>query len=255
MPETQVIEPENARYTADLVFLHGLWTGPQVWTAVAGGFAHRGWRCVLVDLRPEPRNSREDFAALCNRVEELARGCSPLPVVVGHDLGGLVTLALAGRGAARAGIAVAPLLEGTRGLVPWPRRAAARLGLAGGSVPPPPVSHPYFACDSAAGLDRLAKLLVDEPARRVLSLRGQALVPRQPAVPTLLVGHEADPIVPAVLVEVTARGLETDFMRLPGGHWPMLAERIDPWVTALHRWIIKRAGDSLLLLRGDEDLS
>jgi hypothetical protein len=61
-------------------------------------------------------------------------------------------------------------------------------------------------------------------------------------------------VVAPALIEVTARGIEADFERLPGGHWPMAAERIDAWMTSLHRWIIRRAGASILLLRGDEDL-
>jgi hypothetical protein len=34
----------------------------------------------------------------------------------------------------------------------------------------------------------------------------------------------------------------------------MLEDRLDAWVSALHRWIVKRVGQSLLLLQGDEDL-
>jgi hypothetical protein len=34
----------------------------------------------------------------------------------------------------------------------------------------------------------------------------------------------------------------------------MAEERLDAWSSALHRWIIRRAGKDLLLLRGDEDL-
>ena len=46
-----------------------------------------------------------------------------------------------------------------------------------------------------------------------------------------------------------------DFERLPGGHWPMLEAHIDPWMTALHRWMVTAIGPDLLLLRGDEDLT
>jgi hypothetical protein len=95
---------------------------------------------------------------------------------------------------------------------------------------------------------------VPEDARLFASLRGRALLPEAPAVPTLLVAQEGDAVVAPALIEVTARGIEADFERLPGGHWPMLGERIDAWMTSLHRWIIRRVGASILLLRGDEDL-
>jgi hypothetical protein len=61
-------------------------------------------------------------------------------------------------------------------------------------------------------------------------------------------------VVPPALVEVTARGLEADFLALPGGHWGLVEGSLDPWMSELHRWIIRRIGSSILLLRGDEDL-
>jgi hypothetical protein len=73
-------------------------------------------------------------------------------------------------------------------------------------------------------------------------------------VPTLLVAQHADPVAPHLLVEICARGIEADFLRLQGGHWPMLEPRADDWITQVHRWIIKAVGHGLLILRGDEDL-
>jgi pimeloyl-ACP methyl ester carboxylesterase len=99
----------------------------------------------------------------------------------------------------------------------------------------------------------LAGALGPEPAG-VLREVDRLATPARPAVPALLVAPLADPVSPPMLNEICARGIEADFLRLQGGHWPMLESRADDWITQVHRWIIKTVGHGLLILRGDEDL-
>jgi pimeloyl-ACP methyl ester carboxylesterase len=245
-----VVEPENGRYAADLFFLHGLWTSSEIWQPVARGLAHRGWRCLLLE-RSEPAFA-ETFDAWVARAEAAMAPLSAPPIAIGHDAGGLVALALAGRSSVCATIAVAPLLEGPRGLLPLGRRLLARLTDA--PVPPPDSSHPYWRVSSEKAAARLRAAQVPESASRITSLRGSALTPGAPKVATLFVSQRDDAVVSPALVEITARGVEADFRALPGGHWGLIEEGLDPWMTELHRWIIRRAGASILLLRGDEDL-
>jgi pimeloyl-ACP methyl ester carboxylesterase len=244
-----VIDPENGRYAADLLFLHGLWTTSEIWQPVARGLAHRGWRCLLLDRSDASSESFDDWVA---RAEGASAALPAPPIVIGHDAGALVALALASRASVHAAIAVAPLLEGARGLVPLARRLLARLSDA--PVPPPKPSHPYWRVASETAAARLRAACVVESAARVASRRGEALAPGAPAVATRLVAQRDDAVVSPALVEITARGVEADFRALPGGHWGLLEEGLDPWMTELHRWIIRRDGGSILLLRGDEDL-
>jgi pimeloyl-ACP methyl ester carboxylesterase len=245
-----VIEPENGRYTADLLFLHGLWTSSEIWQPVARGLAHRGWRCLLLE-RAEPA-AAETFDEWVPRAEAAMASLSAPPIAIGHDAGGLVALALASRRSVRAAIAVAPLLEGPKGLLPLGRRLLARLRAE--PVPPPEAAHPYWRVASETAASRLHAARVPESASLVASLRGPALTPGAPKVATLFVAQRDDAVVSPALVEITARGVEADFRALPGGHWGLIEEGLDPWMTEIHRWMIRRSGASILLLRGDEDL-
>lgn len=251
MSSLHFIEAENERYAATLVFLHGLWAGPELWRGLAMGFAHRGWRCAVVDSRssaPERPGFDEWCEDVAGEVEKLQ-----LPaVVIGHDAGGLVALRLAAEGRAAASVAVAPLLDGPKPLLDAVTRFRGRFGI--GAIEPPALDHPYREARTGEAQGILQQALVLEPAARVGSLRGSATAPGAATVPSLLVAQAEDVVVPQPLIEITASGLEADVMTLPGSHWPMLEPNPDGWMSPVHRWLIRRLGPSLLLLRGDEDL-
>jgi pimeloyl-ACP methyl ester carboxylesterase len=250
VPGVTVIEPESERYRADLVFLHGLWADAAIWRAAAAGFAHRGWRCVLVDAPAD--TASHGLAPSFESALRAVPGRETKPIVIGHDAGALVALDLAARGLVRGAVAVAPLVEGLAHLLP--RRQRALLPLRRwGAVPPPPAEHPYFMGIPPAARDELRARLVAEPVARLRELE-RLTEPAAPAVPAVLVAQQADAVATTLFIEVCARGIEADFQRASGGHWPMLEERVDDWITQIHRWIIKRVGHGLLMLRGDEDL-
>lgn len=250
----RVVEPEGERYAADLLLLHGLWTVPSVWGRAAVGLAQRGWRCWLADLRAPVAGAESGagLAAWSDRAAAALRDLATPPIVIGHDAGALVALALAERGLPRAAIAVAPLLAGVDAAVGRLARWRARWTAA--EVPAPPLDHACFAGLGAEERSWLAARLVSEPGALVGSVRGRAIAPGAPRVPTLLVAQAADPLVSQALVEITARGIEADALTLAGGHFPMAEAKLDAWTSQLHRWIIRRAGPDLLQLRGDEDL-
>jgi pimeloyl-ACP methyl ester carboxylesterase len=246
-----VIEPESERYRADLIFVHGLWVGAGVWRAVAAGFAHRGWRCLLLDT---PAGRHDGTPASWPRfVAEVVRARPVKPIVIGHDAGALLALDLAAQGAVRGAIAVAPLLEGLRPILPALARTTLRLRRGSAVVAPPAWDHPYF---ERIAPEHAAVVRESLAAESVSWLRQMETLtePAAPTVPTLLVAQQADAVASQLLLEIAARGIEADFLRCQGGHWPMLEGRTDDWITQLHRWLIKRVGHGLLILRGDEDL-
>jgi pimeloyl-ACP methyl ester carboxylesterase len=259
MDNANVVEPEGGRYAADLLLLHGLWSPPEIWGRIAIGLAQRGWRSWLLDLRAASRgrdgsgSARPgDIDRWCAAAGEAARSLDAPPIALGHDAGGLVALALAARGEVRAAIAIAPLLAGTSGLLSRPQAAVARW--LERCVPAPAPSHPLFAGVPEEQRARLAATLVPESGRLLGSLRGAAVTPLAPRCAALIVSQGSDPIVSTPLLAITAGGIEADHLVLPGGHWPMLENRVDAWTSHLHRWLIRRAGEGLLILRGDEDL-
>ena len=133
---TTVIEAENERYAAVLVFVHGLWARPEVWRSVAYGFAHRGWRCAVWESdRGDPSSAA--FQGWCEALRREVDGLEMPAVVIGHDAGGLAALALADHPKVCASVAVAPLLEGAAPLLGVSDRLRAWLGW-GEILPPGP---------------------------------------------------------------------------------------------------------------------
>lgn len=247
-----VLPPESERYRAELLFLHGLWVDARIWRGVAAGFAHRGWTCLLAGAAPSSAESGEPSRVL--RAEAAARGREIPPVAVGHDAGALVALELAARGLVRAAVAIAPLLDGSPAVQSRITRLVQRLRADSAPVAPPEPGQPYFAGVPDARRAEIAGALGPETAGALREVDRLA-TPARPAVPALLVVAQDDPVSSPLLVEICARGIEADFLRVPrGGHWPMLDPRADDWITQVHRWIIRNAGQDLLVLRGDEDL-
>lgn len=246
-----LLPPESERYRAELIFVHGLWVDSRIWRGVAAGFAHRGWSCVLVDRAPS--STQSDEPSWASRVARVAAEREVQPIVIGHDAGALVALDLAARGAVRAAVAIAPLLDGTSPLQSASARLARRLRGDRAPIAPPDPTHGFFA-----GIpdDRRVDVAGALGAERLAALRevDRLATPVRPAVPTLLVAPHDDRLVTPVAIEICARGIEADFLRVRGGHWPMLETRADEWITQVHRWLIKNAGHDLLVLRGDEDL-
>lgn len=247
-----LLAPESERYRAELLFLHGLWVDSRIWRAVAAGFAHRGWTCLLAGSAPSSAES--DGSSRVRGAEAAARGREVPPVVIGHDAGALVALDLAARGLVRSAVAIAPLLDGSAAVRSRVARLVQPLRADRAPVAPPEAAHPYFAHVAEGRRAELAAALGPETVGALREVDRLA-APARPSVPALLVAAQDDPVSSPVLAEVCARGIEADFLRLPrGGHWPMLEARADDWITQVHRWIIRNAGQDLLVLRGDEDL-
>ncbi|MFM8409239.1 MAG: alpha/beta hydrolase, partial [Alphaproteobacteria bacterium] len=247
----------SPRYAADLLLLHGAWSGPSAWGRVAAAMAQRGWRCHLLDLRaaaaalPPGAAGRGDHPWVAGARAAIAELEAP-PILVGHGAGALVALEIATGETVRGAIAAAPLAEGARPLASATERF--RLRLLGGRLDPPGAGGPVFAGLSSEDAARLASSMVPESASFVRWIDRAATSLGAPAVPALLLAQEDDPWARPVAVEVLARGIGADFVVLPGGHWSFAGQRIDAWASRIHRWIVQRTGGELLLLRGDEDL-
>ncbi|MBY0276015.1 alpha/beta fold hydrolase, partial [Candidatus Binatia bacterium] len=138
-----LLPPESERYRAELIFVHGLWVDSRIWRGIAAGFAHRGWSCVLVDRVSSSGDS--DDSSWVGRVAHVAARREVLPIVIGHDAGALVALDLAARGAVRAAVAIAPLLEGASPLQSPSARLVRRLRGDRAAIAPPDPTHAFFA--------------------------------------------------------------------------------------------------------------
>ncbi len=260
-PERFVIETiaaESEKFTSPLVFVHGLWGTAAVWRRFMGYCAHRGWTCHALtlpgrgDRDDADRRSELGLPDLVDAVATVAATFETRPILVGHDLGGLLVLANAS--AARAVVAVAPLLAESLDVITksllcgW--RAKLALWQARPVTPSPGRLHDEYVC----GADRLG-LIVPEPSRllrqvgrqaRALNLGGR--------VPTLVVAAEQDRFAPPEQVQRLASQLGADFALVAGAtHGLPWDQGWDKAVAIMHRWLIHTLGEELLIPREEEE--
>lgn len=246
---------ESQKFAAALVFIHGLWCTAAVWRKFMGFFAHRGWDCTALNLRGHVDGGHGvgsvRFADYLTDVRGVLAAYSAPPILVGHDLGGL--LALASAPAASAVVALAPVVPralSTAGhplLSSWSARLAATCAR---PLPAPrrTIRAAYFGVDVPGGTTPDSSTVARELAYGAIPL------PACGAVPALVLAGAADPFAPAGDVERLALRVGATFRCVAGASHAM------PWAPGwerrgaeIHRWLIQTLGEDLLLLRGEDD--
>lgn len=230
--DVELTEAERAKFTAPLVLVHGLWDDPKSWRRFMGFLSHRGWRCFAVGW---PR--AEQRATLAARRDSLARALAELgdhPILIGHDLGGVLSLQLAER--ARAVVAIAPLTsassEAVAGSGTWMQRLRGSDRTAGRGLL---VHYP-------AGQHVEPAALIDEvAAESTQPVRGAA-------APRLVVAGDADSLAPPDSTRSLAAAAGAQIEIVPGGHALHLEDGWETAATTVHRWLIQSLGEELLAL-------
>ena len=98
-----------------IVFIHGMWCGPEVFTPYAGFFRQLGYECHTPALRYHDRSdnlsaalgqtSLLDYAA---DLEDFIRSLPGKPVVIGHSMGGLLAQMLCARDLVQKAVLLCP---------------------------------------------------------------------------------------------------------------------------------------------------
>ena len=240
------VHPEGPRYCASIAYLSGVWTGPLVWRAAAQYLAHRGWAGLLVDAS----GVAGGIAARATAVVEYLRKLPAMPVLVGHDAGGLVALASATRAEMPAVVLVAPLRPGAPGthVLAWSR------GLPWALVRRRPVPPPDGATGRAflAGRPPEAAITPEDP-RFLSELARRTPVVRPASMPPALVLHGArDPFLSSEEARRLATDLGADLIELEGqGHWLPAGAAWQRAGDQVHRWLVQRLGETNLELYGE----
>jgi pimeloyl-ACP methyl ester carboxylesterase len=229
---------ESERFTAPLLLVHGLWEDVSVWRRFTGFLSHRGWRCIAVRMDGRHRTS---LAELLGALRAAIASLEATPVVVGHDLGGLLVLQAAP--AARAVVALAPIVP-----LPLAEEPALAFGRSGswfarrfGSARPAPGGRWRGAYRTGSGAREAASLLGE--LQRPLG----TVEPVPAGIPALIMAGEKDPVVPPEAVRRLAE-LSAAELRLVagGGHALPVDEGWQECVSSVHRWVVQRLGAALL---------
>jgi pimeloyl-ACP methyl ester carboxylesterase len=111
------------------VFVHGLWLLPSSWDRWAERFEQAGFVALTPGWPDDPDTVEEANAhpnvfahksvgQVADHFDEIIRGLSRRPAIVGHSFGGLLAQILAGRGLSAATVAIDP--APFRGVLPLP---------------------------------------------------------------------------------------------------------------------------------------
>lgn len=130
--EQQEVDCANATGRRAVVFLHGLWLLPSSWGRWSERFAQDGYATLTPGWPDEEQPSSSmasdlrliggvRIAAVASHYAKVIAQLNRKPVVIGHSFGGLVAQMLAGRGLAKATVAIEP--APFRGVLPLPAPA------------------------------------------------------------------------------------------------------------------------------------
>jgi pimeloyl-ACP methyl ester carboxylesterase len=174
--ETEQVEKANASGRTPVVFVHGLFLLPTSWERWADLFEHAGYAALTPGWPDDPATVEEAKAnpevlagksvgEVADHFEQIIKGLSKKPVVIGHSFGGLLTEILAGRGLAAASVAMSP--APFRGVLPLPfsalRVASAALRNPANRNKAIPLTYDQFRYAFANAVDEeQAKRLYDQ---------------------------------------------------------------------------------------------
>ncbi len=252
-----------------LLFLHGAFYGPEIWTRfVAPWFARRGYR-VLAPRLGGPRRPGARLRDYVAAARDAADALGVRPVAVGHSLGGLIAQHLAAEGRLAGAVLISS--PGPFGLGPTMWRLAsispdvlAALALAqagqGARLGALTMRRALFTEDTPE--DWIASVLAPpQPESAAALLDGMTwdlpFWPAARATPALALMGDRDAFVPRtdLWAIAAAYGAETDL--LPGrGHglpidpaWQSLAWRINAWLSDRGATLTRRSDDGVAAAR------
>jgi pimeloyl-ACP methyl ester carboxylesterase len=259
-----VSPPERAKFKSPLILVHGLWTSGRCWRSWATHFSNLGWECWSVNFRGRyEKNALEvlnplTFQDCLDDLKEVIRASEFPPVLLAHDLGGL----MAQQAAAQVETSALALLASLppREAMPELPRALRLLRLK--YSPLLFLGRPFRLDDKDFRKNWLNALPPGEHAEPLRCLvadsthlvreffeRRALLDPAPVRPPALVVAAGEDRVAPALSLRQLADRIGADFHEYAGhGHWIMGGENGgEEIVRDIHRWILKKTGEGILL--------
>lgn len=215
-------EPAKARRSPPLLFVHGAFAGAWVWAEhFLPWFAERGFNAHALSLRGHGESGgheRIDWHSVHDFVEDVAAVVADLaeaPVLIGHSMGGFVVQKYLERHAVPAAVLMCSVPP--QGLVaaqfsllfekPGLMMEINRL-LGGGNVAPDALREALFAQEVDDEMVRRYYRMMQPESQRAIWDMSVFSLPNPGAMarpPLLVLGAEKDVLMPAFLVQSTAR--------------------------------------------------
>lgn len=260
--------PEKPKFRSPLILIHGLWSGSWCWNSWANHFSNLGWECWAVNFRGRFEEGRYqilkqlNFQGCVEDLKKVIRSAAFPPFLVAHDLGGLV----AQKAAEEEKLSALVLLSS---LLPKEIQAAAPRQLRLLRLKYLPLiflRRPFLfeerdfrrlwlASVPAGQQPDILRRMVPESSYLVRGFfdRSVEVDPERFHCPVLVVGGGEDKIVPIASMREMARWLGGDIKEYPDhGHWMMGEDSGEEIVRDIHRWVVQRLGEEILLAEFSE---
>ena len=260
--------PEKPKFKPPLVLIHGLWSGSWSWQPWATHLSNLGWECWAVNFRGrfETRRRAElkrlQFQDCVEDLKRIIRSAAFPPVLVAHDLGGLVAQKAAEDEKTSALILLSCLLP--REIQMATPRLWRNLRLK--YAPLIFLRRPFrleekdlrrlwlASVPQGRHADILGRMVPESSylVREFLHRRAE-IDPKRIRCPVLVVGGSEDRVVPAASLREVAQSLQADLKEYPDhGHWVMGEAGGDVIVRDIHRWLVQKLGEGILLAEFSE---
>ncbi len=247
--KSRVEEASAPKFAWPLVLIPELFATSSHLSLPAGYLASIGWRVIALDLYAAAA-PRATFEELLRLALEAVSAIDSEVVVIGHGVGGLIALKLAGQSSIRAGIGLAPIIPGFRSpLVSGLRnRIAERFGR---PLRPPSGRTLFEFIVDADPFHREALIKsFEHGASGVMNeiATGQVEWVKN-AAPRLIIAGDSDIFAPHELVSGFAGSLGAPLVTIKGrGHWIIGGRALERVVAEVQRFLVKALGQELLLL-------
>ena len=258
-----VFLPEFAKFKAPLILVHGLWSTSSSWAAWANHFSNLGWECWAINFRGRLHDSQSEFLTAltisdCRQdLLKTVRAAPEPPIIIAHGVGALIAYQAATQENPSALVLLTPPPSAES--KPNPSKALHLLRIKYWLLLW--LGRPFRLQDkdyrelllAAVPQNRQAEILrtlVPESARlmREFFTPTTTLSPGAVQTPILVLGGSDDKIVPIDRLRETASNLRAELLEYPRhGHWIMGEEEGQKIVRDIHRWLVQRLGEKILL--------
>ncbi len=255
--------PERAKFRSPLILVHGLWSGSWSWQAWATHLSNLGWDCWALNFHGRfgdmPRKIQKSlsFENFVDDLRTVLRACPDPPVVAAHDFGSLIALKAAETEQFSALVLISPLLP--RNFKKTPSKPVQRLRLK--YFPVTLLRRPFRLEDKdlrrywlatlpEAERQRILKRLVPEASHLMREFLNDSVEvdPKRLRCPLLIVAGSEDPLVSVESLRELAELHGWEFRSCPSlGHWLLAEQKNEGIARDVHRWIVRRLGEAILL--------
>ncbi len=253
----QVERPEPLKFAWPIILFPDLFSPPKHLSLLLGYLATMGWEAYTPDFETARAAGstpieRFSFSDLTGLAREALEGLGRDAILVGHGVGGLLALTLAGVATVRAAVAYAPLIPGFKS--PLTTSLAARLAIRRGRPLRPPkgrILYELVADADSFHRDSIIKTMIPASARLAQQIASGEIGPGcpTPAKPMLVLAGDCDKFAPREQTLEFAQTIGARLRFVQGrGHWLIAGRALERLIAETQRFLVQSLGQDLLLL-------